>query len=81
MDFRRFNPLCPQKTHYGALFFDGAIAEWSGHTSALVALCHMTERWNAACSWLQIIPCAHVVLRGSIILLFLSHNFKIAFTF
>jgi hypothetical protein len=32
VDFRRFNPLCPQKTHYGALFLDGAVAEWSGHT-------------------------------------------------
>jgi hypothetical protein len=26
MDFRRFNPLCPQKTHYGALFLDEANA-------------------------------------------------------
>jgi hypothetical protein len=48
MDFRRFNPLCPQKTHYGALFLNGAIAEWIGHTSTLVALCHVIERWNAA---------------------------------
>jgi hypothetical protein len=49
MDFRRFNLLCPQKMHYGALFLDGAITEWSRHTSTLVALCHVTERWNAAC--------------------------------
>jgi hypothetical protein len=42
MDFNRFNPLCPQKMHYGA-FLDGAIAEWSGHTSTLVAFYHMTE--------------------------------------
>jgi hypothetical protein len=48
MNFRKFNHLCPQKTHYGALFLDGAIAEWSGHTSTLVAFCHVTERWNAA---------------------------------
>jgi hypothetical protein len=48
MDFRTFNPLCQQKTHYGALFVDGAIAEWSGHASTVVALCHVTERWNAA---------------------------------
>jgi hypothetical protein len=47
MDFRKFNALCPQKRHYGTLFLDGAIAEWSGHTSTLVALCHVTERWNA----------------------------------
>jgi hypothetical protein len=46
MDFRRFNPLCPQKTHYSVLFLDGAIPEWSGHTSTLVALCHMTEQWK-----------------------------------
>jgi hypothetical protein len=48
MDFRTFNHLCPQKTHYGALFLDGAIAEWSSHTSTVVALCHVTERWKAA---------------------------------
>jgi hypothetical protein len=48
MDFLKFNPLCPQKTQYGAFFLDGAIAEWSGHTSTLVALCQVTERWNAA---------------------------------
>jgi hypothetical protein len=48
MDFRRFNPLCPQKMHYGTLFLDGAIAEWSSHTSTLIALCHVTEQWNAA---------------------------------
>jgi hypothetical protein len=48
IDFRRFNPLCPQKAHYGAVFLDGAIAEWSGHTSNLVAVCDVTERWNSA---------------------------------
>jgi agmatine/peptidylarginine deiminase len=47
MDFRRFNPVCPQKTRYGALFLNGAIAEWSSHTSTLIAFCHMTEQWNA----------------------------------
>jgi hypothetical protein len=26
------------------LFLDGAAAEWSGQTSTLVALCHVTER-------------------------------------
>jgi hypothetical protein len=50
MDFRRLNPLCPQKMHYGALFLDGSVAEWSGHTSTLVSLCHMIERWNVTCS-------------------------------
>jgi hypothetical protein len=30
------------------LFLDGAVAEWSGRTSTLVALCHVTEQWNAA---------------------------------
>jgi hypothetical protein len=49
MDFHRFNRLCPHKMHYGTLFFDGAIAEWSGHTSTIVALCQVTEQWNAAC--------------------------------
>jgi hypothetical protein len=29
MDFHRFNPICPQKMQYGALFLDGAIAEWT----------------------------------------------------
>jgi hypothetical protein len=48
IDFCRFNHLCLQKTHYGALFLDGAIAEWSGDISTLVALCHVTERRNAA---------------------------------
>jgi hypothetical protein len=48
MDFGRFNALCPQKMHYGALFLEGLVAEWSGHTSTLVALFHVTERWNAA---------------------------------
>jgi hypothetical protein len=43
MDFCRFNPLCPQKLHYGMLFLDGAITEWSGHTSTLVTLYHVTE--------------------------------------
>jgi hypothetical protein len=57
--------------HYGALFLDGAIAEWSGHTCTLVALCHVTERWNAARGYLHVIPCAHVVLRVSVNLLFL----------
>jgi hypothetical protein len=32
MDFHRFNPLCLQKTHYGVLFLDDAVTEWSGHT-------------------------------------------------
>jgi hypothetical protein len=53
--------------------------EWSGHTSTLVALCHVTERWNAARGYLHVIPCAHVVLRVSAILV-LPRNFKIAFT-
>jgi hypothetical protein len=81
MDFHRFNHLCPQKTHYGALLLDGAIAEWSGHTYNFVALCHMIERWNAARGYLHVIHCAHVVLRVSANLLFLPRNFKIAFTF
>jgi hypothetical protein len=48
MEFRRFNPLCPQKTYYGAMFLNGAITELSGHTSTLVAPSHVTKRWNAA---------------------------------
>jgi hypothetical protein len=32
MDFHRFKALCPQKTHYGALFLDGAFVEWSDRT-------------------------------------------------
>jgi hypothetical protein len=80
MDFRIFNPVCPQKTHYDALFLDGAIAEWTDHTSTLVALCHVTERWNAARGKLHVITCAHM-LRVSATLLFLPRNFKIAFTF
>jgi hypothetical protein len=28
--------------------FEHVIAERSGHTSTLVALCHVTQRWNAA---------------------------------
>jgi hypothetical protein len=47
VDFGRFNPLCPYKMHYGALFLDGAITEWSGHTSTLSVFCHVTEQWNA----------------------------------
>jgi hypothetical protein len=35
--------------HYGVLFLDGAITEWSGHISTLIALCRVIEWWNAAC--------------------------------
>jgi hypothetical protein len=41
MDFRRFNPLCPQKN--GALFLNGAIADWSDRTYTLVALRNVTD--------------------------------------
>jgi hypothetical protein len=44
MDVRIFNPLCPQKTHYGALILDCPIAEWSAHVSTLVDLRHVAER-------------------------------------
>jgi hypothetical protein len=40
----------------------------------------MTEQWNAARGYLHGIPWAHVVLRVSVTLLFLPHNYKIAFT-
>jgi hypothetical protein len=53
MDFRRFNPLCPQKMHYGALFLDSAIAEWSGHTSILVALCNVIDGMLHAASYMS----------------------------
>jgi hypothetical protein len=63
------------------LFLNGAIAEWSGHASTLIALCHVTEQWNAARGYLHVIPCGHVVLCVSVTLLFLPRNFKIVFTF
>jgi hypothetical protein len=55
-------------------------ARCSSTVQSLIALCHVTELWNAALGWIHVIPCAHV-LRDSTTLLFLPRNFEVAFTF
>jgi hypothetical protein len=80
IDFPRFNPLCLQKMHYSALFHSGTIAERSGHTSTLIAVCHvLNDGILHAASYRPSL--AHVVLHVSATFLFLLRNFKIAFTF
>lgn len=40
MDSHRFDSLCPQRAHHGALCLDGAIVMWSDPTSDLVSPCN-----------------------------------------
>jgi hypothetical protein len=80
MDFCRFKPLCPQKTNYGVLFHDGAIAEWSGHTYIIWLLSAMwlNDGMLRAANYTSSL--AHMWCCASAPLSFLPRNFKIAFT-
>jgi hypothetical protein len=35
------------------LFLDGAVAEWSGHTSTVIALCHVNDGMLRAASYMR----------------------------
>lgn len=73
-DLRWFGSLCPHKAHCDMLFLDCALTEWSVHTLDFVAPCHSTERWDAARSFLLVVP------RVRTSLLFLCKDFKLAST-